>query len=206
MAHILNHPLLEAKMAILRSKTTGTKEFKELVDEIAMLVTYEITRDLKTKEVQVETPLEVMTCHTLASDVLIVPVLRAGLGMVDGIRRVIPTAKVGHIGLYRNEETLVPVQYYFKLPPVNDQTVCLLVDPMLATGNSCNASIKLLKNAGVKNITYVGLVGCPKGIAAVEAENPDVNVYLVCCDRELNENGYILPGLGDCGDRLFGTK
>jgi len=206
MAHILHHPLLESKMAIIRDKNTSTKDFKEIVDEIAMLVTYEITRNLDTKIVDVETPFEVTPCETLATDVLIVPILRAGLGMVDGIRRIIPTAKVGHVGLYRNEKTLEPIEYYFKLPPVTDATTCLLVDPMLATGNSANKAISLLKGAGVKKIIYVGLVGCPQGVEAVERANPDVEIYLVNLDRELNDIGYILPGLGDCGDRLFGTK
>ena len=206
MTTILKHPLLESKMAKLRSKDTGTKDFKELVDEISMLVTYEITRNLETKPVEIETPLEKMVCNTVSSDVLIVPVLRAGLGMVDGIRRIIPTAKVGHIGLYRNEKTLIPVEYYFKLPPVSENTRVLLVDPMLATGNSANKAISLLRRAGVKHITYVGLVGCPVGVKAVEDMNPDVDIFLVSLDRELNDHGYILPGLGDCGDRLFGTK
>lgn len=206
MVHILNHPLLESKMAILRDKNTSTKDFKELVDEIAMLVTYEITRNLDTKEVKVQTPFEIASCKTLATDVLLVPILRAGLGMVDGIRRIIPNAKVGHIGLYRDEKTLVPVQYYFKLPPVTDSTTCLLLDPMLATGNSCNKAIELLKSRGVNKIIYVGLVGCPQGIDAVQKANPDVEIYLVNVDRCLNDIGYILPGLGDCGDRLFGTK
>ena len=206
MVTILKHPLLQSKMAILRDKNTGTKDFKEVVDEIGMLVTYEITRNLETKTVKIETPLEVTDCEVVASDVLIVPILRAGLGMVDGIRRVIPNAKIGHIGLYRNEKTLIPVEYYFKLPPITENTTCLLVDPMLATGNSCNKGIELLRKAGVKNITYVGLVGCPQGIKAVQDINPDVDIYLVDCDRELNDHGYSLPGLGDCGDRLFGTK
>ena len=206
MTTIIKHPLLESKMAKLRAKTTGTKDFKELVDEIGMLVTFEITRNLETEPIEVETPLEVTTCETLKDEVLIVPILRAGLGMVDGIRRIIPNAKVGHIGLYRNEDTLVPVQYYFKLPPVTEHTTCLLVDPMLATGNSANKGIELLKGAGVKKIIYVGLVGCPQGIEAVERANPDVDIYLVSLDRQLNDVGYILPGLGDCGDRLFGTK
>ncbi|MCB9498593.1 MAG: uracil phosphoribosyltransferase [Bacillales bacterium] len=206
MLHVLNHPLLESKMAILRDKNTSTKDFKEIVDEIAMLVTYEITRSLETKKIYVDTPFETTECKTLATEVLIVPILRAGLGMVDGIRRIIPNAKVGHIGLYRNEKTLEPVQYYFKLPPVNENTTVLLVDPMLATGNSANKGIELIKSKGVKKIIYVGLVGCPQGVKALQDKNPDVEVYLVDLDRELNEIGYILPGLGDCGDRLFGTK
>jgi len=206
MTTIFKHPLLETKMAILRGKDTGTKEFKELVDEIGMLVTFEVTKNLKTKPVQVETPLEVTTCQTLKGDIMIVPILRAGLGMVDGIRRIIPNAKVGHIGLYRDEKTLVPVQYYFKLPQFDEDTTCFLVDPMLATGNSAIKGIDLLKEAGVKHIVYIGLVGCPTGVKALETAHPDVDCYLVSMDRELNENGYILPGLGDCGDRLFGTK
>lgn len=206
MLHVFKHPLLDSKMAILRDKNTSTKQFKEMVDEIGMLVTYEITRELKTKVVEVETPFEKMECKTLATEIVIVPILRAGLGMVDGIRKIIPTAKVGHIGMYRNEKTLIPVEYYFKLPPINDDTTCILVDPMLATGNSCIRGIDLLKSKGVKHIIYVGLVGCPEGIKAVLKAHPDVELYLVNVDRELNDIGYILPGLGDCGDRLFGTK
>ena len=171
-----------------------------------MLVTYEITRNLEVKDKIVETPFETITCKTLATDIVIVPILRAGLGMVDGIRRIIPQAKVGHIGLYRNEETLVPVEYYFKLPEIKDSTTCILVDPMLATGGSCIKGIELLKSKGVKHIIYVGLVGCPEGIKAVQEAYPDVDIYMVKVDRELNDKGYILPGLGDCGDRLFGTK
>lgn len=206
MLHVLKHPLLDSKMAILRDKNTSTKEFKEIVDEIAMLVTYEITRNLETKTISVETPFEKIECDTLATDVVIVPILRAGLGMVDGIRRIVPTAKVGHIGLYRNENTLEPVQYYFKLPPVDKNTTVLLVDPMLATGNSANKGIELIKSKGVEKIIYAGLVGCPQGVEAVQKKNPDVEMYLVSLDRELNNIGYILPGLGDAGDRLFGTK
>ena len=206
MLHVLHHPLLESKMSILRDKNTNTTQFKELVDEIGMLVTYEITRDLELKDVEVETPLEKTMCKTVDNDIVIVPILRACLGMVDGIRRIIPNAKVGHIGLYRNEETLQPVQYYFKLPEVNKKTIVFLVDPMLATGNSCLKGIELLKSKGVKKIIYVGLVACPTGVEAVQAKYPDVELYTVAMDRELNSNGYILPGLGDCGDRLFGTK
>lgn len=206
MLHVLSHPLLDSKMAIIRDKNTSTKDFKEIVDEIGMLVTYEITRNLEVKDKIVETPFETITCKTLATDIVIVPILRAGLGMVDGIRRIIPQAKVGHIGLYRNEETLVPVEYYFKLPEIKDSTTCILVDPMLATGGSCIKGIELLKSKGVKHIIYVGLVGCPEGIKAVQDAYPDVDIYMVKVDRELNDKGYILPGLGDCGDRLFGTK
>ncbi len=206
MLHILKHPLLDSKMAIIRDKSTNTRAFSAIVDEIAMLVTYEITENLKTKEIEVETPFEKVKCRTLDTNIIIVPILRAGLGMVDGIRRIIPFAKVGHIGMYRNENTLKPVEYYFKLPEVDDNTTVLLVDPMLATGNSCNKGIDLLKEKGVKKIIYVGLVGCPQGIKAVEERHPDVEIYLVAVDRELSDIGYILPGLGDCGDRLFGTK
>ncbi|MCR5741945.1 MAG: uracil phosphoribosyltransferase [Gammaproteobacteria bacterium] len=206
MLHVLKHPLLDSKMAILRDKSTSTKNFKDIVDEIGMLVTYEITRDLKTKVVEVETPFEKMECHVLATDIVIVPILRAGLGMVDGIRRIIPNASIGHIGMYRDEKTLVPIEYYFKLPTINDDTTCILVDPMLATGNSCIKGIELLKSKGVKHIIYVGLVACPEGIKAVQDKYPDVELYTVAVDRELNDIGYILPGLGDCGDRLFGTK
>lgn len=202
---IINHPLIEHKMAIIRNKLTDTKTFRENVNEIGSLVTYEITRDLATRPVEVETPICKTICHVLAKDVVIVPILRAGLGMVDGIHNVIPTAKIGHIGLYRDEKTLLPHAYYTKLPAVENATV-LIVDPMLATGGSAIAAINLVKAQGGKDIRFVGLVGCPEGIKALQEKHKDIDIYLAVVDERLNEVGYIVPGLGDCGDRLFGTK
>jgi uracil phosphoribosyltransferase len=203
---IINHPLLEHKMAIIRNKNTDTKTFRENVNEIGSLVTYEITRDLATRPIEVETPMGKTICQVLAKDVVIVPILRAGLGMVDGIQNVIPTAKIGHIGLYRDESTLKPVQYYVKLPKEVANAAILVVDPMLATGGSSVAAIRIIKEHGGKDIKFVGLVGCPEGIKALTEAHPDVDIYLVKVDDHLNEIGYIVPGLGDCGDRLFGTK
>ena len=205
--NVVNHPLIQHKLSIMRQIDTVPKDFRQLLKEISLLMAYEITRDLPLEDYQIETPICKMTAKKLSGrSIGVVPILRAGLGMVDGIRRIIPNAKVGHIGLYRNEETLQPVQYYFKLPEVNRKTIVFLVDPMLATGNSCLKGIELLKSKGVKKIIYVGLVACPTGVEAVQAKYPDVELYTVAMDRELNSNGYILPGLGDCGDRLFGTK
>jgi uracil phosphoribosyltransferase len=203
---IINHPLLEHKMAIIRNKLTDTKTFRENLNEIGSLVTYEITRDLETKPVIVETPIASTTCQMLAKEVVIVPILRAGLGMVDGIHTVIPTAKIGHIGLWRDETTLTPHEYYLKLPPFIDQATVLIVDPMLATGGSAIAAIDQVKKRGAKDIRFVGLVGAPEGVKAIHDKHPDVHIYLVKLDSHLNEIGYIVPGLGDCGDRLFGTK
>jgi uracil phosphoribosyltransferase len=203
---IINHPLIEHKLAIIRNKNTDTKTFRENVNEIGSLVTYEITRDLATRPIQVETPMAFTTCQTLAKDVVIVPILRAGLGMVDGIQNVIPTAKIGHIGLYRDESTLKPVEYYVKLPNQLVNATILVVDPMLATGGSSVAAIRIIKERGGKDIRFVGLVGCPEGIQVLKEAHPDVDIYLVKIDERLNEVGYIVPGLGDCGDRLFGTK
>jgi uracil phosphoribosyltransferase len=203
---LFDHPLIQHKLSIIRNKDTDTKTFRENVNEIGSLVTYEVTRDLLTKTINIETPVAKTTCEVLAKDVVIVPILRAGLGMVDGIHNVIPTAKIGHIGLYRDEVTLEPHEYYLKLPKeVVDATV-LVVDPMLATGGSAIAAIKKVKQYGAKDIRYVGIVGCPEGVAALQNAHPDVDIYLVSMDEKLNEVGYIVPGLGDCGDRLFGTK
>ncbi len=203
---VLNHPLIDHKMSIIRNKHTNTKTFRHLVNEVGGLVTYEITRGLSTKEVEVTTPITKTICKTLSKDVIIVPILRAGLGMVDGIQMLIPTAKVGHIGMYRDEETLEPVEYYAKFPSeIVDGTV-LVVDPMLATGGSASAAITAVKKRGATDITYVGLVGCPEGVKRLNDEHPDVDIYLAAMDEKLNEVGYIVPGLGDCGDRLFGTK
>jgi len=203
---ILDHPLIDHKMAIIRNKETETKKFRENVNEIGGLMAYEITRDLQTKEVIVETPIQNTTCNVLAKDVIIVPILRAGLGMVDGIQMIIPTAKVGHIGMYRDEETLEPHEYYAKFPEEIKTGTVLVVDPMLATGGSASMAIDAVKKRGAIDVRFVGLVGCPEGVARLQKDHPDVDIYLAKQDERLNEVGYIVPGLGDCGDRLFGTK
>lgn len=203
---ILNHSLVKHKMTNIRKKETKTKDFYQNVNEIAGLMAYEITRDFPLKEVEIETPICKSIQYEITCDVTIVPILRAGLGMVDGIRSMIPTAKVGFVGLYRNEETLQPVEYYVKFPNSVQDSIVLVVDPMLATGGSAIAAIELLKKQGCKDIRYVGLVGAPEGVEALQKAHPDVNIYLATLDEKLNEVGYIVPGLGDCGDRLFGTK
>jgi len=203
---VFNHPLIQHKLAIVRDKYTNTKTFRENVNEIGSLVTYEITRDLETKEIEVETPISKTKAIVLAKDVVIVPILRAGLGMVDGIQNVIPTAKIGHVGMYRDEETLKPTMYYAKFPKEIIDATVLVVDPMLATGNSAIAAINEIKKTGAKDIRFVGLVGCPEGIEALQKAHKDVDIYIISIDEKLNEKGYIVPGLGDCGDRLFGTK
>lgn len=203
----INHPLILHKLAIIRDKNTGSKDFRELLDEIATLMAYEVTRDLPVEDVQVETPVSMATCKMLSGKKLaIVPILRAGMGMVDGILKLIPAAKVGHIGLYRDEKTLLPVEYFCKLPKDIEEREVIVVDPMLATGGSAADAITLLKNRGATNIKFVGLVAAPEGIAHLTAAHPDVDIYLAAIDEKLNEHGYIVPGLGDAGDRLFGTK
>lgn len=203
---VFNHPLIDHKMAIIRDKNTTTKAFRENVNEIGGLITFEITRDLPLKEIEVETPITKTTCKVLSKDVIIVPILRAGLGMVEGIQMIIPNSKVGHIGMYRDEDTLEPHEYYAKFPDeIKDGTV-LVVDPMLATGGSACAAIDAVKKRGAKDIRFVGLVGCPEGVKRLNEEHPDVDVYLAAQDEKLNDIGYIVPGLGDAGDRLFGTK
>ena len=203
---VFNHPLMDQKLSIIRDEKTGTKDFRQIVSEIGMLMAYEITRDLPQKEVDVKTPVAVAKCKVLAKEVVIIPILRAGLGMVDGITALIPTAKVGHIGLFRDEETLEPKEYYCKFPSVIKEATVLLVDPMLATGGSVVHAVDVLKREGIKDITYVGLVGAPEGVKKVQEAHPDINIFLAALDEKLNEKGYIVPGLGDCGDRLFGTK
>ncbi len=204
---IFDHPLIRHKVAILRDEKTGMKEFRELVEEITTLMTYESMRNVKTVAVQVKTPLETTTQYKVPEQsIVIVPILRAGLGMVNGIHTLFPTAKVGHIGMYRNEETLQPVEYYCKLPDgIEDKTV-FLIDPMLATGGSACDAICALKKRGVKDIKLMSIIGVPEGVTKVAEAHPDVDIYVSTLDRCLNENGYILPGLGDAGDRLFGTK
>ena len=205
--HVLDHPLIQHKLAILRDKDTGVKEFRELVGEIAGLMCYEATRNLPTHEVEVETPVATAKCRMLAGKKLaIVPVLRAGLGMVDSMVDLIPSAKIGHIGLYRDPETHQPVEYYCKLPDDVANRQVFLVDPMLATGGSAVAAINFLKKRGCKNIIMLNIIGCPEGIRRVQEEHPDVEMYLAACDEKLNEHAYIVPGLGDAGDRIFGTK
>ncbi len=203
---LFDHPLIQHKLSIIRNKFTDTKTFRENVNEIGSLVTFEVTRDLKTKSIKIETPVAKTTCDVLAKDVVIVPILRAGLGMVDGIHNVIPTAKIGHIGLYRDEKTLEPHEYYLKFPKEIVDATVLVVDPMLATGGSAIAAITRVKRAGAKDIRFVGIVGCPEGVEALQKAHPDIDIYLVSIDEKLNDMGYIVPGLGDCGDRLFGTK
>lgn len=203
---ILNHALLQHKMSIIRDKNTKTKEFRQTVSEIGSLMAYEVTKDLALKEVTIETPICEAKCYALEKDVVIIPIMRAGMGMVDGFINVIPEAKVGHIGLYRDEETLLPHTYYEKFPENFTEATILLVDPMLATGGSVIAAIDILKKYGCKEITYVGLVGASYGLEAVTKAHPDVTIYLGALDEKLNEKGYIVPGLGDCGDRIFGTK
>ena len=205
--HVLDHPLISHKLAILRNKDTGVKKFRELIGEIAGLMCYEATRDLPTEEVDVQTPMAVAKCRMLAGKKLaIVPVLRAGLGMVDNMVALIHSAKVPHICLYRDPQTHLPVEYYCKLPEDVDQRVVYVVDPMLATGGSAVAAIDFLKARGCKNIIMMNIIGCPEGVATVQQAHPDVELYLAALDERLNEHAYILPGLGDAGDRIFGTK
>ena len=205
--HVLDHPLLQHKLAILRSKDTPVKEFRELVGEIAGLMCYEATRKLPLKEVEVETPVATAKCRMLSGKKLaIVPVLRAGLGMVDQMVALIPSAKIGHIGLYRDPETHKPVEYYCKLPEDIANRQVFVVDPMLATGGSAVAAIDFLKKHGCKNIIMMNIIGAPEGVAAVQQAHPDVEIYLAALDEKLNEHAYIVPGLGDAGDRIFGTK
>ncbi|GIM29667.1 uracil phosphoribosyltransferase [Clostridium polyendosporum] len=201
------HPLILHKLAFIRNKNTGSKDFRELVEEVSMLMAYEVTRDLQMEEVEIETPICKTKCKMLAGKKMaIVPILRAGLGMVDGMLKLIPAAKVGHIGLYRDEETLQPVEYFCKLPQDIAERDVIVVDPMLATGGSAADAITLLKKKGAKNIRLMCLISSPEGVKAVMNAHPDVDIYLASIDEKLNEHGYIVPGLGDAGDRLFGTK
>ena len=204
---IVEHPLLQHKISLLRNKQTGTKEFRDLVGEIATLLCYEATRDLPLEEVEIETPITMAKTKVLAGRKLaLVPILRAGMGMLDGMLTLLPAAKVGFIGLYRDEKTLQPVEYFCKLPQDIAERDVLVLDPMLATGGSASAAITFLKQRGCHNIRLVNLIAAPEGIARVQKDHPDVNIYVAACDEKLNEHGYIVPGLGDAGDRLFGTK
>lgn len=204
-ATILKHPLIEHKLAILRDRDTPNPLFRETLKELSYLIVYEITRDLALRPVRIQTPLAPCDAQQLAEQVLLVPILRAGLGMVEGIQNLIPTAKVGHVGVYRDEQTLRPVEYYCKLPPGAETMRVFLLDPMLATGGSLAYAIDRLKEKGVRNLTVVSVIAAPEGLEALRAAHPDVQIYVAMLDERLNGQGYILPGLGDCGDRLFGT-
>ena len=204
---IMNHPLVAHKVSLLRNKNTGTKEFKELVSEIATLLCYEASRDLPTEEVEIETPIAIAKTKVLSGRKLaLVPILRAGLGMVDGMQVLLPAAKVGHIGLYRDEKTLKPVEYYCKMPPDIAEREVMVLDPMLATGGSACDAITQLKKRGVKSIKFLAIIAAPEGLSHLQEQHPDVDIYIASLDEKLNENGYIVPGLGDAGDRIFGTK
>lgn len=204
---IMDHPLIAHKISYIRQESVGTKEFREMIGEIAQLMCYEVTRDLKLRDVKIKTPIAEMTGKTLAGKKLaIVPILRAGVGMVDGMLSLIPAAKVGHIGLYRDPETLEPVEYYCKLPADCSEREVFVVDPMLATGGSSVAAIRMLKEKGVKNIRFLCIIAAPEGLKRMQEEHPDVDIYIGALDERLNDHGYIVPGLGDAGDRIFGTK
>ncbi len=203
--HTSSHPLVQHKLTKLRNLETNPKKFRELIREIAALITYEATTDLLTESVEIQTPLEQVVGHSLAEKIGLVPILRAGLGMVEGVWELMPSAEVWHIGLYRDEETLQPVHYYNKLPVEPTVSVCLILDPMLATGGSAVATIDILKAWGVRKIKFVGVIGAPEGIQTLHDAHPEVPIHLAAVDRQLNENGFILPGLGDAGDRQFGT-
>ena len=204
---VFDHPLIQHKLSILRDKETSVKEFRELISEIAMLMCYEATRDLPLEEIDVETPVAVAHCKRIAGKKLaIVPILRAGLGMVDGMVCMIPNVKVGHIWLFRDPDTLKPVKYYFKMPPDITERDVIVVDPMLATGGSASAAINFLKDVGVQHIKLMSIIGAPEGVAKMQADHPDVDIFVAALDEKLNEHCYIVPGLGDAGDRIFGTK
>ena len=205
--HVMDHPLILHKLSIMRNKKTGSKDFRELLNEIAMLMGYELTRDLPLEDFTIETPIQKTTAKRVAGKKLaIVPILRAGLGMVDGLLALVPVAKVGHIGMYRDPETHLPVEYYCKMPADIDERIVILVDPMLATGGSASDALSLLKNKyGCKHIKFMCLVACPEGVKKVQEDHPDIDIYTAALDEKLNEHAYIVPGLGDAGDRIFGT-
>ena len=205
--YVMDHPLIQHKVGIIRREELGSKDFRQIISEIAMLMCYEATRDLKLQDVKIKTPI----CETVAKELAgkklaVVPILRAGLGMVEGMLAMIPAAKVGHIGLYRDPETLEPVEYYCKLPADCEEREVFVVDPMLATGGSCVAAIQMLKEKGVKNIHFMCIIAAPEGVERLQKEHPDVDIYIAALDERLNDHGYIVPGLGDAGDRIFGTK
>ena len=201
----IRHPCVQHKLSLIRDKDTGHKRFRELATEITMFVCYEALKEVETEQVDVETPLETASCRQIAEDVVVVPILRAGVGMLEGILELVPTARVGFLGMYRNEETAEPVPYYERLPHQAPGALNIIIDPMLATGGSTNAAIDVLKAAGAKKILVVCIVTCPEGLAAVDAAHPDVKIYTASVDSHLNEQKFIVPGLGDAGDRLFGT-
>lgn len=205
--YVFDHPLIQHKLTYIRDKNTGTKEFRELVDEVATLMAFEITRDLPLEEIDIETPVTTAKTKVLSGKkIAIVPILRAGIGMVDGVLKLIPAAKVGHIGLYRDPETLKPVEYYAKLPADVEERDFIIVDPMLATGGSAVEAINSLKKRGAKSIKFMCLIAAPEGVKAIQDQHDDVDIYIASLDEKLNDHGYIVPGLGDAGDRLFGTK
>lgn len=205
--YVFDHPLIQHKLTYIRDKNTGTKEFRELVDEVATLMAFEITRDLPLEEIEIETPVTTAKTKVLSGKkIAIVPILRAGIGMVDGVLKLIPAAKVGHIGLYRDPETLKPVEYYAKLPADVEERDFIIVDPMLATGGSAVEAINSLKKRGAKSIKFMCLIAAPEGVKAIQETHDDVDIYIAALDEKLNDHGYIVPGLGDAGDRLFGTK
>ncbi len=205
--HIMTHPLIQHKVSLLRDKNTSSKEFREMIGEISMLMCYEATRDLPLKEVEIETPITIAKTKVISGKKLaVVPILRAGLGMMEGILKLIPAAKVGHIGLYRDPETLNPVEYYCKMPADIEDRDVLILDPMLATGGSASAAIQFVKNYGAKTVKLMCIIASPEGIKKIEQDHSDVEVYCAALDQKLNEQGYIIPGLGDAGDRIFGTK
>lgn len=204
---VMDHPLIQHKLTLIRDKQTGSKDFRDLVDEVATLMAYEVTRDLPLTEVEIQTPVSRTKTKVITGKKLgVVPVLRAGLGMVDGILKLVPAARVGHVGLYRDPETLQPVEYYCKLPADVEERELIVVDPMLATGGSASAAITFLKNKGCTNIKLMCLIAAPEGVEKVQEEHPDVDIFVAAIDKYLNDHGYIVPGLGDAGDRLFGTK
>ena len=204
---VFDHPLIQHKLSILRDKNTSVKEFRELISEISMLMCYEVTRDLPLEDIEVETPVGLAKCRRIAGKKLaVVPILRAGLGLVDGMVSMMPNVKVGHIGLFRDPQTLEPVKYYYKMPPDITERDIIIVDPMLATGGSASAAINFLKEDGVQHIKLMCVIGAPEGVSRIMKDHPDVDIYVAAIDERLNEHGYIVPGLGDAGDRIFGTK
>ena len=204
---VIDHPLIQHKLAMVRDLNTGAKEFRELMEEVAMLMAYEVTRNIPLEEVEIETPVAMARCHVISGKkIALIPILRAGLGMVGGILKLIPTAKVGHIGVYRDPETLQPIEYYCKLPPDITERELIIIDPMLATGGTAAAAIQLLKQRGATQIRLMCLIAAPEGIEHIRTKHPDIEVYLAAVDERLNSHGYIVPGLGDVGDRLYGTK